>query len=89
MNKKGSVILVTAILLLGAIIMVILAANLSLRECNNNGDCSADSYCGSNYQCLPYPEEVVVRDNNYLLAAIVLGVSMIIAAYILRRGKKE
>lgn len=89
MNKKGSVMMLAAVLLLGAIILVGLASNLALRECNNNSECPDDHYCSSNHECRPYPEEVVVRNNYNLLAAIVLGASMITAAVIWKKKGKN
>jgi len=86
MNKKGVVYLFVIALILGIIIMVMVSANFALRECNNNSDCPEDSYCSSNHQCHQYPNEVLVTKNNFLPAAIVLGASLIVAAYIFRRG---
>ncbi len=86
MNKKGVLWLYLIAIVLGIVIVIMVSSNLALRECSNNGDCPDDSYCSSNYQCIQYPEQIVVKQNNYLPAAIVLGVSMMVAAYIFRKG---
>lgn len=87
MNKKGVLWLYLIAIVLGIAIVIMISSNLALRECSNNSDCSNDSYCSSNYQCIQYPEQIVVKQNNYLPAAIVLGVSMVVAAFIFRKGE--
>lgn len=86
MNKKGfSLIVVTMILAL--IILIGIIVNLSLRECNSNRDCSDNAYCDSKHECKAYPDKLLVKENNFLSAALVLGVALMVSAYIFNRNK--
>ncbi len=86
MNHKGEAISITTIILV-VVILAIILINVGGRECSKNKDCAENNYCGSDYACHPYPSEVVVKENNFLWSAVILGVSLILAAYIFRGGK--
>lgn len=79
--------LIIVIVLLAAIIGGILFINWAQRDCHSNKDCSADSYCGSDFTCHQYPNQIVVKENNYVPAAIILGIALVASAYVFR-GKK-
>jgi hypothetical protein len=87
MNKKAELGLIVTILVLAIAIVSLVVSNNFNRECNKNSDCSDNSYCGSDYACHEYPKEVQVKQNTFLPAAIVLGLALIVAAYIFRGGK--
>ena len=94
MNKKGTVVLITIIVILAIVILILGLVNVAGRECNNNGDCENNKYCGSDYSCHAYPDQIVVdKSSSYVPAALILGIALIIAAYIFRNGsfspKKE
>ena len=87
MNKKAAAQFVIGVLAL--IILAFLIVNIATRECNKNSECNNDSYCGSDYECHKYPDKIIVKKNTFLLPAIILGTSLIVAAYIFRRKKDE
>ena len=87
MNQKASVGLIIVIVLLALIIGGILFINWAQRECHSNKDCQADSYCGSDFACHQYPQEIIVKENKYVPAAIIVGIALVASAYIYR-GKK-
>ncbi|MBU0457170.1 MAG: hypothetical protein ABH824_00725 [Nanoarchaeota archaeon] len=86
-NKKANLGLTAVAIILALVILGFFLVSLALRECNSNKECPDDSYCGTDYECHPYPDEIIVKKNNLLSAAIVLGVSLIIAAYLFKNGK--
>ena len=88
MNKKGTAIAVVAVILALTILGFFLV-DVALRECNSNKDCAANAYCGSDNECHQFPESVVLERNDFLPAALVIGIAIIIAAYIFKKGKKE
>ena len=86
MNEKANVALGVIAVILALIIFAIYLVNIAQRECNSNRDCSANAYCGSDFECHAYPQQIVVEENNFLTAAFVFGVALIIAAYIFKGG---
>ena len=86
MNKKGVAPMVV-IVLLCVILLTFYIMDIAQRECNANKDCSKNSYCGSDNTCHEYPKQIVVTEHNYLIPAIILGIALIISAYIFRGGK--
>tara|TARA_Y100000310_G_C20477816_1_gene713258 strand:- start:178 stop:459 length:282 start_codon:yes stop_codon:yes gene_type:complete len=87
MDKKGSAVLITIIVILAIVLLILGIVNISSRECNNNGDCGDNEYCGTDYFCHAYPDQVVVKDNNYVLEVVIFGIALIVAAYIFKGGK--
>ena len=89
MNKRGGAALALIAMVLALIILAFYLVNVNSRECNGNEDCSLEAYCGNDYKCHDFPDQVVVKENSFILAAIILGASMIIAALIFRKGKRK
>ena len=87
MHKKGALALGIVAVLLALIILAGYLMNVSMRNCNSNNECPANAYCGSDYECHEFPEQIVVKENNFLPASIVLGMSFIIGVIILKMGK--
>jgi hypothetical protein len=82
---------ITAIIIV-VIILVFIGwlVNIGNRECNTNGDCGKGSYCGSDFACheMPVIEKTVnVGGGSYIVAALILGISMITASLILKWDK--
>ena len=68
--------------------------NLSQRECKSNKDCGSESYCGSDFSCHTYPSiQKTVVQYNLFWPAVIIGISIIIAAWIFKnveiRHKEE
>ena len=81
MNKKGNaVILIIAVV--GLLIIFAQIFDLAARECSLDKDCDDESYCGSDYKCHKHP---TISKYNYVPAAFIIGISLIIAAYLLKR----
>lgn len=87
MNKTGNAALTIIIIVLALVILAFFLVDIAQRDCNSNNDCAKNAYCDSNHECHEYPNEIVIKENNFLSAAIVLGIALIIAAYIYRGGK--
>ncbi len=87
MNKKADIAIAIIAVILALIILVIYLVNVATRECNNNNDCPANAYCGTDYTCHEYPSQVIVKETNFIPAAIIIGIALIIAAYIFRKEK--
>jgi hypothetical protein len=85
MDKKGSIQIVAVILAL--VILGYFLISVAQRECNSNRDCSDNAYCNTNYECHGYPEQIVVKESNWIPAALILGIFLLVSAYILRTKK--
>lgn len=83
-SKKAS-LAVAVVIVIALFIIFAQIISLSKRECSFDRDCASDSYCGSDYQCHKYP---VITETNYVPAALIIGISLIIAAVILRWKKQ-
>ncbi|MFA6888805.1 MAG: hypothetical protein WC254_04900 [Candidatus Woesearchaeota archaeon] len=84
MNKKGAGVVVAIIVVIALFILFSKVIDLATRECSADKDCTSDSYCGSDFQCHKYP---VITHTNYIPAALILGVCIVVAAAILRWKK--
>lgn len=85
MDSKGSIALAIVAIILALTILAIYLVNVAQRECNSNKDCPEMAYCGVDYECHDFPPQIVVKENNFLPAAIIGGIAIIIAAYVFRR----
>ena len=85
MNKKGAVQIVALVLAL--VILAYLLIAFAQRECNSNKDCPGNAYCGSNHECHEYPNQIIVKETNYMSSATVLGMFLVLAAYIFKTGR--
>jgi hypothetical protein len=82
-EKTGGYI--TAIIILCLIILAGVVVNLGLRECTSNRDCAANAYCGTDHECHNYPENIVVKESNFIPAALIVAAGFIGAALIYRK----
>ena len=86
MDKKGSMGLIAIIIILVLAIFTIYLVSIAQRNCNSNKDCAENAYCGTDYECHQFPQEIVTDGSSYTGAAIILGLSLILSAYIFRTG---
>lgn len=86
-NKKGSTALALIAIILAIIILAVYLVGIAQRDCNSNKDCPENAYCGTDYECHDFPQQILVKEANYLPASIIFGISLILAAYIYRGGK--
>ena len=77
----GIVAVILAMVILGVFII-----NIAQRECNSNRDCPGNSYCNAKHECVEYPQQVVVKENN-LPAAIIIALGLVMAAFVFKSGK--
>ena len=85
MNNKGSLALALVAVILALVGLTVFLVNLAMRDCNSNRDCASNAYCGSDHGCHYYPENIVVKENSFLPAALIIGISLIVASYINKR----
>ncbi|MBT4805464.1 hypothetical protein HON71_04795 [Candidatus Woesearchaeota archaeon] len=85
MNKKGAIQIVALVLAL--IILAYLLITFAQRECNSNRDCPGNAYCGTDYECHEFPDQIIVKQTNYISSAAILGIFLVMAAYIFKTGK--
>jgi|SRR3989344_563468 len=74
--------------LLIILVAAILVMWIGSWECINNSGCEEDELCAVNHVCYKIPtieKNVNKTENKYNLAAVILGLSIIIAAFILRK----
>ncbi len=88
MNHQGNVGLAIVAVILALTILAVYLVNVAQRECNSNRDCPENAYCSSDYECHTYPDRITVKENNFLPAAMVFGISIIIAAWIFRKKSR-
>ncbi len=87
MHKKGSLILGLVAIFLSLVILGIFLVSIAQRECQSNRDCPGNAYCNTQYECVEFPQQVVVKESNFLISALILGFAVLIAAYIFKGGK--
>ena len=88
MSEAWKVFSITILVFLAIISAVLIAFYVS-RECNTNLDCGEGRYCAYNNKCYDFPADNV-KYVNLLPFALVIGVAIVIVAYLLRgkAGKK-
>lgn len=85
-NKKGAAIAIVAIILSLTILGWVLV-NFSLRDCNNNTDCPSNAYCGSDYECHEFPQQIIVKESNFIPASLILGTMLLISVILFKMDK--
>ena len=69
------------------IVLVLVTMWVSTWECRNDSDCGINEFCTVKHSCFK-PENtettIVKTENKYLLTGIIFGISIIIAAIILK-----
>lgn len=91
-RKADGAVAIMAILLIVVIIIWIVQAVDASRECKSDEQCAEEQYCTSEFKCKDIPvieKEIIVEKTNIPRTALFLGLAIIIAALIIRFGKKE
>jgi len=86
MDKKGSLILISAIITLCFVILAYVLIDVSMWDCHNNRDCQSNAYCGTDHECHEYPSQVLVK-NNYTGTAFIFGIFMFLSIYFYKTGR--
>ena len=73
---------ITIIVLIIIISGVLIVAFIS-QECQTNAGCSEDEYCSYSHKCVPYPSREF-STKNLLPSAFVVGIAIVLGAYIIR-----
>jgi len=84
-NKRASAALVILIILI-VIIVIGWLIKIGNRQCDHNNDCGKEHYCGSDFQCHEF--QIIEKDvvhYHFTTPAIILGICLIIAAYIFKQ----
>jgi len=83
--KVFGITIITFLVIISAILLFFYIS----RECNTNLDCDDSEYCAYNHKCYTYLAGDVMPA-NILPAAFVVGIALVIAAFILKghSGKK-
>jgi hypothetical protein len=84
-GKKGAIQVVAVILALT--LFTVCLVSLAQRECNSNRDCPGNAYCNTKHECVEYPENIVVKESNWLPASLIIAVGLIGSAYVFKKGK--
>tara|TARA_Y100000310_G_C20174906_1_gene575369 strand:- start:148 stop:441 length:294 start_codon:yes stop_codon:yes gene_type:complete len=87
MHKKGNLIIGAVAVVLALVILGIFLVSIAQRECQSNRDCPGNAYCNTQYECVEFPQQVVVKESNFLVSALILGMAILIAAYIFKGGR--
>lgn len=80
----GLTAIIIVIIVLVFIVGLIFVGDL---ECRSNKDCNDEQYCGSDFICHNIPvieKSPVVYERHYTVPALIIGISLIITAIILK-----
>lgn len=88
-NKKAEALTIILVIII-LVLFIGWLVSFNSRECRSNAQCPSDYYCGSDFSChqLPTIEKTVIK-NNLVVPSIIMGIAIIVAALILRFGKKS
>ena len=85
MNKKADGGLTAIIIIIIIVLAIGWLVNEGYKECRSDSDCSDTEYCGSDFSC---HQHKVIKESaapiNINTAAWVIGISLIIAAIIMK-----
>lgn len=86
MHKKAAAQGILIFVVIVLILLVIWLIVLSNRECSTDRDCPETHYCGSDFKCHEH-QIVRVEKNDLMVPAIIIGISIVIAAFIIRKSR--
>ena len=88
--KKADAGLIAVIVIIITMLSLGWITNLASRECSSNKNCNSDEYCGSDFACHQIPvieRTTTITQNNFVLPSIIIGISIVMAALILKYKK--
>jgi len=97
-NKKSQIKLFFIVsflaFIVGVAITIIWLNDISTKVCKTNAECGDGNYCGFDHSCHKIPiiqktTTVSIIKNNYGIAGLILGISIIISSLIIKHGKNE
>ena len=94
MNKKGFLPIVIVAVALILIIVIAIQVTEGRKECGGKPmigtveECPETHFCGNDFKCHEFPDSVEVGRPSYLIPALVIGIAIVISAFILRGRKK-
>ena len=89
-GRKADGGLVAIIIILIVVIVLGVLINLGNRECTKDSHCKENYYCGSDFKCHPHPViEKRVFQNSLIVPSVIIGIAIIIAAYLLRNSRQN
>ena len=89
-SKSGQGLVLAVVVIIIIIGAITWFASLAKHECEKDTECPSEYYCGVDHKCHAFPViEKTVIEYNLVLPSIILGVSIIIAAILLRRRRKR
>lgn len=68
--------------------LVVAFSGVATRECSKDSQCGQDQYCGADFACHKIPVITISKTevrSEYTQAAALLGISIVIAALILKK----
>ncbi len=87
-NSKKSEAATTLLVIIVIVFFLGWLINLGQRECKSNSDCGSEAYCGSDFACHSYPTiQKTIVQYNLFWPAVIIGLAIIIATWILKDGK--
>ena len=94
MNKKGVLPIIIIVIVLILIIIIGVQVTEERKDCGGKPlfgsakECTETQYCGSDYKCHDYPDSIETGRPSYLIPSIIIGIAIVVSAFILRGRKK-
>ncbi|HLC64491.1 MAG TPA: hypothetical protein VJI46_00035 [Candidatus Nanoarchaeia archaeon] len=86
MDKKGEFGTVLVVVVIAVLLFLGYVYNIATRQCSNNDACGEGRYCGSDFSCHEFPS-AVQQSSSLVWPSIIIGISIIMAAVILKGWK--
>lgn len=92
-GKKGNAWVGIVAIVVVIIIIIWIVSAVTHKECKKDADCPQDSYCTSDFTChkIPVIERTNItinREYNFLVPSLILGIAIVIAAFVYRKKEK-
>ncbi|MEK6812926.1 MAG: hypothetical protein AABX86_02310 [Nanoarchaeota archaeon] len=84
---KAKTIGTTVLVVLFILLILFTVFERISRECQKDSDCPSSYYCGADFSCHPVvagEQQIMVKESN-LIPALLLGIAIVLAAWIIKR----